>query len=172
MLKGVVNIHRWRHGRGRGDVEPDVTGGVPSGGNQAAEGATTEESDRSSTDSVEKALGADTTFNRVSAWLTAASLQGSLVAASDDVHLDMELAGGSARRSELTAVCPPFHSAEPGAAPVYHNSSKCSAGQRIRPEQLVDGVGVDLSLCEECVSLTLGSWASPSGAGWYARVRE
>jgi len=170
MLKSVVNIHRWGHGRRRGVAEPVRPGDIPRPEQVAADGAALEESERSAAQPVAAPEEGGATYSRVSAWLAAAH-QGTLGDDAVGAHLDLELAGGSARRAEMTAVCSPFHSAEPGAQAVYHNSSKCSEGQRISAEHLVDGVGVDRSLCEECVSLTLGSWTAPSGESWCGPAR-
>jgi hypothetical protein len=55
-------------------------------------------------------------------------------------------------------VCSPYHSVEPTAGAVYHNNSSCPVGRKIRGLHWREGVGVDRSLCEECVRVDLESW--------------
>ncbi len=166
MLKGMVKIHRWGRSRRPGEAEPAWPGETPVPGGEATEEALLEDS----VAPLELPEGADPTISRVRAWLSVAQ-QGSLDADADGAHLDWGVAGGSARRAELTAVCSPFHSTESGAPALYHISTKCSEGQRIRADHVAEGVGGDSSLCDECVSVTLGSWASPSGDSWYGPTR-
>ncbi len=59
-------------------------------------------------------------------------------------------------------VCPPYHSVEPTAGAVYHNNSSCPLGRTISTPHLRDGIGIDRTLCEECVRLDSESWTARS----------
>jgi hypothetical protein len=48
----------------------------------------------------------------------------------------------------------PFHTTEPEIPAVYHNNSDCEAGQKIKPEHRVSGIGTGRRLCRRCVDLS------------------
>jgi hypothetical protein len=60
--------------------------------------------------------------------------------------------------ADVMPVCSPYHSVEPTAGAVYHNNSSCPVGRTISMSYLREGMGVDRSLCEECVKVDLESW--------------